>query len=488
MKNLLKYCFALFFVFAVIVLLMNSFSNNQSELKAQTLKRVPTSEMEVKLSYASVVREATPAVVNIYTKRVVKTRVSPFMNDPFFSRFFGGRSSVPRERIERSLGSGVVVRTEGVIVTNHHVIDGADEITVSLSDRREFEAEVILKDERTDLAVLRIKPKGEPLTAIEFSNAKDVEVGDLVLAIGNPFGVGQSVTSGIVSALARTQVGDDEDYQFFIQTDAAVNPGNSGGALIGMDGKLVGINTSIYSRSGGSNGIGFAIPTNMVDHVVNSALNGGEIVRPWFGATGQAVSSDIAESLGFDRPGGVLIDNVYPDSPADRAGLEQGDVVLSVDGEDIFDTQGLKYFIGISNVGGEMDLDVLNGNDRNTLTIKLEAAPEMPARNITTLEGSHIFENIRVANLSPAYSEELGVNMFEKGVIILEIDRNSPVRRLNVLRAGDIFETIDNEEIDKVETLQDVLEDTDDEISFAVRRAGRLIDCSARGRGRYSCQ
>lgn len=481
MKSLMKYGLGLF-VFAALI----NISMQEVPL-AQSTVRVPSSDIEVKLSYAPVVREAAPAVVNIYTKRVVRTRTSPFLSDPFFSRFFGG-SSAPRERIERSLGSGVIVKEEGIIITNHHVIDGADEITVSLSDRREFDAEIILMDESTDLAILRIEPRGAALSVLEFSNSDEVEVGDLVLAIGNPFGVGQSVTSGIVSALARTQVGDD-DYQFFIQTDAAVNPGNSGGALVGMDGKLVGINTSIYSRSGGSNGIGFAIPVKMVDFVLNATLNDGEIIRPWFGATGQAVSSDIAESLGFDRPGGVLIDNVYPNSPADRGGLTQGDVVVSIDGEEIFDTQGLKYFIGLGKVGGDINIEILSGDDRKELIIGLETAPEVPPRNITELEGDNIFEGMRVGNLSPAYAEELGLSMFEKGVVILEIERSSPVRRLNVLRAGDVFESLDDSDIDLVSELEDILDDVDDEeVSFAVRRAGRLIECEARGRGSYSCR
>lgn len=454
--------------------------------QAQTINEVPSSDIQVKLSYAPIVKSAAPAVVNIYTKRVVKTRRSVFMDDPFFRRFFGGGSSVPRQRIERSLGSGVIVKSEGIIVTNHHVIEGADEITVALSDRREFDAEVILKDESTDLAILRINTEGEKLPILELSNSADVEVGDLVLAIGNPFGVGQSVTSGIVSALARTQVGDG-DYQFFIQTDAAVNPGNSGGALIGMDGKLLGINSSIFSRSGGSDGIGFAIPANMVDYVVTAAMNDGQIIRPWFGAAGQAVSADIAESLGFDRPGGILIDNLYPGSPAERGGLKQGDVVLSAGGEEVFDTQGLRYHIGLMKPDDEMVLDVLRGDQKKRVIIEFEVAPEVPPRNITTLEGDHIFKNVRVANLSPAYSEELGINMFERGVVILELDRSSPVRRLNVLRAGDVFETIDDQKIDEVSSLLDILEDGDDRVDFTVRRSGRLIECSLGERG-YYCQ
>jgi len=472
--------FSLIAVIVCAIMQINSFAYSAE------IKKIPSSDAEVKLSYASVVREAAPAVVNIYTKRTVKSRTSPFLNDPFFSKFFGG-SRAPSERIERSLGSGVIVRQEGVIVTNHHVIDGADEITVALSDRREFEAEVILMDESTDLAILRIKPKGVELRSLEFSQAEDVEVGDLVLAIGNPFGVGQSVTSGIISALARTQVGEG-DYQFFIQTDAAVNPGNSGGALVGMDGKLVGINTSIYSRSGGSNGIGFAIPVKMVEFVLTAALKDGKIVRPWFGATGQAVSSEIAESLGFDRPGGVLVDNVYPDSPSDRAGLEPGDVILAIDSKEIFDTQGLRYFIGLGKVGGETVLDVLTNGSKEKVLVKLETIPEIPLRTITVLEGAHIFDNVEVGNLSPAFSEELGVSIFKTGVVILDIGRLSPVRRLNVLRPGDIFETINDQDIVSVENLEGVLKYAEDDISFSIRRSDRLVRCTARGRGSYSCR
>ncbi|MDA0708392.1 MAG: PDZ domain-containing protein, partial [Proteobacteria bacterium] len=333
----------------------------------------------------------------------------------------------------------------------------------------------------------KINTKGETLPNLDFSDSKNVEVGDLVLAIGNPFGVGQSVSSGIISALARTQIGGG-DYQFFIQTDAAVNPGNSGGALIGMDGKLVGINSAIFTRSGGSNGIGFAIPVKMVDHVVAAALSGNKLIRPWFGASGQAVTADIAESLGFDRPGGVLVDNIFSGSPADRAGLKQGDVILSVDGEEIFDTGGLRYHIGLMNPGGQMSVVVLSGEVRKTLTVVLEVAPEVPPRDITVLKGKHIFENIQVANLSPAFSEEIGVDMFEKGVIILEVGGNSPVRRLGVVRPGDIFETIDDEKIETVNMLEKALADGSNRVSFSVRREGRLIECNVGNRGGYFCQ
>src|ERR1700716_1001621 len=263
-------------------------------------RRVPASPADVKLSYAPIVQRVQPAVVNVYAAKTVQNR-NPLLDDPIFRRFFGGGGPQP-EQMQRSLGSGVMVDPSGLVVTNNHVIEGADQVKVSLADKREFEAEIVLKDARSDLAVLRIGDKRERFTAIDLGDSDSLQVGDVVLALGNPFGVGQTVTHGIVSAVARTQVGIT-DYQFFIQTDAAINSGNSGGALVDLSGKLVGINTAIFSRSGGSQGIGFAIPANMVKVVVASAKSGGKAVkRPWLGARLQGVTSEIAETLGLKRP------------------------------------------------------------------------------------------------------------------------------------------------------------------------------------------
>src|SRR6266699_3619596 len=285
-------------------------------------RRVPSSAAELRLSYAPIVQRVQPAVVNVYAAKTVQNR-NPLLDDPIFRRFFGGGGQQP-EQMQRSLGSGVMVDPSGLVVTNNHVIEGADQVKVSLADKREFEAEIVLKDSRTDLAVLRLKDTKEKFATLDFANSDELLVGDVVLAIGNPFGVGQTVTHGIISALARTQVGIT-DYQFFIQTDAAINPGNSGGALVDMTGRLVGINTAIYSRSGGSQGIGFTIPANMVRVVVASAKGGGKAVkRPWLGARLQGVTPEIAASLGLKLPSGALVANVAPDSPAARAGLKTG--------------------------------------------------------------------------------------------------------------------------------------------------------------------
>src|SRR3979490_3437971 len=280
---------------------------------------VPASAAELKLSYAPIVQRVQPAVVNVYAAKMVQNR-NPLLDDPMFRRFFGVPGQPP-EQMHRSLGSGVMVDASGLGVTNNHVIEGADQFKVSLSDMREFEPEIVLKDSRTDLAVLRLKDTKEKFATLDFANSDELLVGDVVLAIGNPFGVGQTVTHGIISALAPTQVGIT-DYQFFIQTDAAINPGNSGGALVDLSGKLVGINTAIFSRSGGSQGIGFAIPANMVRVVVASAKGGGTSVRrPWLGARLQAITPEIADSLGLTRPSGALVSNVAQGSPAARAGL-----------------------------------------------------------------------------------------------------------------------------------------------------------------------
>ena len=444
-------------------------------------KVVPESRQQVEFSYAPLVARVAPAVVNIYTRRVIRSAgVSSLFDDPFFRRFFGRDFSFgrPRERVQNSLGSGVLVAPSGVVVTANHVIREADQITVVLADRREFEAELLLADEGTDLAVLRIEIEGEALPYLELRDSDDVEVGDIVLAIGNPFGVGQTVTSGIVSALSRTGVGTS-DYQFFIQTDAAINPGNSGGALIGLDGRLVGINTAIYSRSGGSHGVGFAIPANMVNSVVRGALADGSLVRPWIGAGGQAVTSDIAESLGLDRPVGVLVNTVYPDGPADRAGLVVGDVIIAIDGQEVFDSQGMQFRLALKSVGERAELQVLRGDQERIFAIDLIAAPEDPPRDVTRLSSRSPLRGATVANISPALAEELRIDTFVQGVIVLGIERGSGAQRLG-LRPGDIMVSLDEDDITSVDGLVDLLERHQGDWTVKIRRDGQILTSTIR--------
>jgi len=445
-------------------------------------RAVPGSRAEISLSFAPVVREAAPAVVNIYTRRVVRERVSPLLDDPFFRRFFGGDAfrGVPRERVQNSLGSGVIVDPAGLIVTNEHVVRGADEITVVLSDRREYDARLVSADPSTDLAVLRIEAGGR-LPALETAPSDGLEVGDLVLAIGNPFGVGQTVTMGIVSALARTGAGIT-DFNFFIQTDAAINPGNSGGALVDVRGRLVGVNTAIFSRSGGSIGIGFAIPSEMVRVVVDAARGGGLPVRPWLGADGQPVDADVARALGLDRPAGVLVTRVEAGSPADRAGLARGDVVTAVDGRAVDDPDALRFRIATLRVGGRASLTALRDGRPRELTLPVEAPPEVPPRDDLRIGGRNPFAGALVANLSPALVEaerlhELGTR---RGVVVLDVAAGTPAARVG-LRRGDVVLRVDGREVGTVRDLAALAERPRASWRLEVRRGDRVLSTTVQG-------
>lgn len=442
---------------------------------AQTGRVAPTSHEQMQLSFAPVVRQAAPAVVNVFTKKVVRQQGAALFNDPFFRQFFGDRLpfGLPQERVQNSLGSGVIVRGDGTIVTNHHVIKDADEIRVVLADRREFDAQVVRKDERTDLAVLKIDTGREVLPHLPLRDSDDLEVGDLVLAIGNPFGVGQTVTSGIVSALARTNAGIT-DYRFFIQTDAAINPGNSGGALITLDGKLAGVNTAIFSRSGGSIGIGFAIPANMVRTVIEAQPGqNGTVVRPWLGAGGQAVSADIAASIGLRRPVGVLVNEIYPGGPAEKAGLRIGDVISHIDGKEVDDGEALRFRVATGRLGGTARLTVLRRGEELSLSVALQAPPETPARDTTTLTGNHPMVGAVVANLSPALAEEIGFDGPARGVVVTEI-KGGPASRLG-LKPGDVVAKINDQDVTSVKSLTGLLSRSGNAWRITIRRDGKLV-------------
>ncbi len=411
---------------------------------AETVQKVaPLSPGEVHLSFAPVVKKVRPAVVNVYASRVETMPRNPIFDDPIFRRFFGGGGE--DSRVSKSLGSGVIVDPSGLVVTNYHVIEGMTEVKVALSDKREFEAQIVLRDPRTDLAVLRIKG-GDNFPVLELGDSDALEVGDFVIAIGNPFGVGQTVTQGIVSALARTQIGIN-DYGFFIQTDAAINPGNSGGALVDLDGKLVGINSAIYSRSGGSMGIGFAIPVNMVKGVVAAARHGGTTVkRPWLGATLQNVSKDIADSLGLERPTGALVVDVAESGPAAEAGLKRGDVIAAIDGQSVDDAESVGFRLGVKPLGGAAKLAVLRNGRTLELPLKLATAPEVPPRDALTIHGRSPFDGALVMNLSPAVTEELSLQSARDGVVVAAVGDGSTAAQVGVQK-GDIVVAVNGRKI-----------------------------------------
>ncbi|MEO1360964.1 MAG: PDZ domain-containing protein [Pseudomonadota bacterium] len=307
---------------------------------------------------------------------------------------------------------------------------------------------------------------------LDYASTIGVEVGDLVLAVGNPFGVGQTVTTGIISATARTDVGVS-DYAFFLQTDAAVNPGNSGGALVNTRGELVGINTAIFSRSGGSNGIGFAIPSEMVRRVVDAAVNEGTLVRPWLGLKGQSVSFDIAKAQGLERPLGVIITEVYDDGPADRSNLRRGDLILSIDDREVFDERGLKFLAATKSPGEDVALSVLRGGTEQTVLARLAPPPGTSEAEVTLLEGRHPFTGAEVAELSPRLAEELGRDPFDSGVLVTRVMRRAYARR--VVRSGDIIQTIDGQPIRTLDDLDAALDRGSGRWEIEIDRNGRSI-------------
>jgi Do/DeqQ family serine protease len=447
---------------------------------AHAQRKVPPSKEIAQFSFAPIVKQAAPAVVNVYVRSRVQAFNSPFANDPFFRQFFGDGFGQPSERQQNSLGSGVIVHPSGIVVTNTHVIKGGGqtEIRIALADKREFDAKVISQDEKTDIAILRIEGGDGKYATLDLEDSDSLEVGDMVLAIGNPFGVGQTVTQGIVSALSRSEIGQSEQ-QVFIQTDAAINPGNSGGALVDMSGRVVGINTAIFSRSGGSHGIGFAIPSNMVRLYVDSAMAGRKVERPWLGARLESVTREVAEGLGLQRVSGALVARVYDGSPARAAGLQAGDVVTSVDGFDVADARGALYRLTTRGIGNRAELKVLRKGQVQTVAIELKTAPAAGPNDVRNLSGLHPFDGARVSNLLSSVAEELGLDD-AAGVVILSVRAGSTANRLG-FEVGDLIVQIGRDQITTTADLEKAIATRQRLWQLAVKRGGRVIKLQVQG-------
>ena len=442
-------------------------------VQAQEPVRVaPEARAQVQLSFAPVAHAAAPAVVNVYGTRTER-RQNAAMED-FVRRFFGdGGQGAPRERLQRSLGSGVILDASGIVATNNHVIENMTEVRVALADRREYEAEIMLRDPRSDLAILKLKG-GATFPILPIGDSEALQVGDLVLAIGNPFGVGQTVTQGIVSALARTQVGIS-DYQSFIQTDAAINPGNSGGALVDMNGRLIGINTAIFSQSGGSHGIGFAIPSGMVKAVVESAKAGSRTVRrPWLGATVQGVTQEIAESMGLDRPTGALIAGVYDKGPAAEAGIRRGDVIVQVDGRDVDDAEGFGYRFALKGVSGKTSVTLLRAGKRVIVNVALMSPPETRPRDPVKVTALSPFKGATALNVSPAVCDELQIEVSSEGVALSEIEEGSAAARVG-FQKGDVVLAINGERVSSTRDLERMMRSGLARWQITINRGGQML-------------
>ena len=440
-------------------------------IAAAAQSTVPTSQAQISLSFAPLVRDAAPAVVNIYAKRIVETRVSPFASDPFFKNFFGDLGPA-RPRVQNSLGSGVILSRDGFMVSNYHVVGGASDIRVVLKDRREFSAEVLLGDKASDLAILRLKD-AEDLPFLSLRDSNTVEVGELTLAIGNPFGVGQTVSSGIISGLARSGAVTGNERGYFIQTDAPINPGNSGGALIGMDGALIGVNTAIVTRSGGSNGIGFAIPAALVDQFVTQARAGEtRFRRPWAGMGGQTVDADLASSLGLERAGGMAITQVQEGSPFAAVGLGVGDVIVAAGGREVNSPSEMLYYMTVAGIGAEIDVRAIREGRVAEYTVAMIGPPDLPPREDVTLGERDVLQGMKVANVNPAVLSEYQLPILPEGVVVLETGLIAP--RVGVQR-GDILREIDGRKITAPSEVVQALSTARRSISLVVERGGQLV-------------
>jgi serine protease Do len=416
------------------------------KLSANTIPSASASDQvkaPLQTSFAPAVKKVMPSIVNVFSSRKVKedNNAEPFLNDPFFRRFFGDEQgrNVPRERQERSLGSGVIVSQDGYILTNNHVVDGATDVKVSLGDKREFPARVVGRDAKTDLAVLKIEQTSLP--ALALADSSKVEVGDVVLAIGNPFGVGQTVTMGVVSAIGRGGLGIEE-YEDFIQTDAAINPGNSGGALINAQGDLIGINTAILSRSGGNQGIGFAIPTKLARNVTDQIIHGGKVTRAFLGVMIQPVTPDIAKAFKLAKAEGALIGDVSEGSPAERAGLKSGDVVTKVDGQMVNDSRSLQLMIAEMKPGKVVHLSVIRDGAERDYPVNLSEQPSEKADAASERGSSNTgdLDGVSVQTLTPSLARQLNLPGTMKGVVVSRIDSDSPAAQAGLERGDVILE------------------------------------------------
>ena len=433
--------------------------------------RVPGSQAEISMGFTPVVKRAAPAVVNIYARRIVNTRSSPFAGDPFFQNLFNN-FGVPQQRVQNSLGSGVILSEDGIVVSNYHVVGEATDIRVVLKDRREFEAKVLLSDEESDLAILQMQDAPR-LPALELRDSDTVEVGELVLAIGNPFGVGQTVSSGIVSGLARSGTATGNARGYFIQTDAPINPGNSGGALVDVNGQLIGINTSILSRSGGSNGIGFAIPSALVAQFVTQATAGNKrFERPWAGLSGQSVTADMADGLGLDRPGGIILSEVHPESPFVEAGIRPGDVITQVDGLPVNTPSEMIFRMSVRGLGENVKLTHFRDGRRDVASIRLISAPNDPPRDQTTTGNGSTIPGMTLSTVNPAVVADYDLSLMSEGVVV---DDPGQLGARAGLRAGDILISINGLEPETSQDAVAILRDLRNRLTLEIQRGSRSM-------------
>ncbi len=467
----------LFFMVGLVISILCLFPGEKNSWAAVPLSSGNLADSRTLI--ADIAESRVSGVVNISSTRLVKTKsdqlMHPFFNDPFFRDFFGQRFyDIPKERRERSLGSGVIVSTDGLVLTNNHVVENAEEIIVTLSDKRELSAEIVGTDPKSDVAVIRLKGKPQGLIPMPLGNSAELRLGDIVLAIGNPFGLDHTVTMGIVSAKGRANVGIT-DYEDFIQTDAAINPGNSGGALINLKGELVGINTAIVSRSGGYQGIGFAIPSNMAKAVMDSLVLHGKVVRGWLGVVIQDLDKNLAEAMGLKDTHGVLISDVAEKSPAAKGKLKRGDIILRVNGEEMTSTGKLRNTIAALGAGTEVELDIIRDERKKTVAITLGELPDDFAGQSILQEEDGVLGGLTVSPLNAMTREQLEIDKNVKtGVVVTQVENGSTAANAG-LKPGDVILEINRQEIDSIESFANVYKNSKDKVLMLVFRKNRTF-------------
>jgi serine protease Do len=457
-------------------------THNWNAGPAPSMKFADPNEGPSRTGFAPVVKKVVPAVVSITSSKVVKTPTGfgQMPDNPLFRQFFGDESggrfnmpNMPREQREQGLGSGVVVSPEGYILTNNHVVDAATDVRVMLSDKRELKAKVIGTDPKTDIAVLKIDASNLP--AVVIGDSSKVQVGDYALAVGNPFGVGQTVTMGIVSATGRTHLGI-EDYEDFIQTDAPINPGNSGGALVNDRGELVGINTAIIAHgSEGNQGIGFAVPVNLARKVMDQILANGKVTRAYLGIVPQDVTPAIARAFGEKEPRGALVGDVSPNSPAEKAGMQKGDIVLEVNGKPVLDSNQLRMDISMMNPDSRVNLKVFRNGSEREMSVNLGELPVQEARVKSDASGKKsALSGVSVEDLDAQSARQLGLPSNTPGVVVTEISPSSPVAGSG-LRRGDVIQEVNRQPVKNTSDFERAIRNSKEETLLLVNRRGSTV-------------
>lgn len=437
---------------------------------------VPRQILETGKAFSEIVRAVSPTVVNISTTKVVRRDTGPFFEDPFFDLFNPFHDfRMPKKWKEQSLGSGVIVSSDGYIITNNHVVEKADEIKVTLLDKRAFKGRIVGADPKTDIAVVRINASDLPI--LKWGDSEKLQVGEFVLAIGNPYGLSHTVTMGIISAVGRANVGI-ADYEDFIQTDAAINPGNSGGPLVNIKGELIGINTAIFSRTGGYQGIGFAVPSNMVRLVMDQLVQRGKIIRGWIGVTIQELTPELSQKFGLKRSNGALVSDVAKNGPAAKAGIIRGDVILEFNGKEVKDVSSLRNMVAQSKTGSEVSMRILRSGKEYTVKVIIAEMPreitEVVPSQLPDDSGAEALTGLTVMDLTKEIARQLGLYKDDKGVVVVKVEPGSPADEAEI-KKGDIIKEIDRKKVDNLGDFNRIASNMkrDETVLLFINRSGK---------------